>query len=85
MKNIYIYGLPCCEPYLNIKAGNVVDLCMIKSSRELQEEEEEEKGYKKEAINNFFLYLCLDYYIIGIPRGMILAIMNLKNVTHFFP
>ena len=57
---------------------------MIKSSRELQEEEENE--YKKEVINTkVFLYLYIDYYIIGIPRGMMVTTINSKNATHLFP
>ena len=74
--------MPCRKRYLNIKAGNIVDLYMIKSSRELLEEEKE---YKKEVINSkVFLYLYIDYYVIGIPRGMNLAIINFKKLTHFF-
>ena len=45
----------CHKQYLNIKAGNVVDLNMIKSSRELQEEEE--KGYKEEVNNKNIFHI----------------------------
>ena len=41
-------------------------------------EEEEEKGKS-------FTNLYIKYYIIGITRGMMVGIINAKNVIHLFP